>query len=30
MYFINVSILGSQYAHSTYDLVCYVDLKMTD
>ena len=30
MYFTNVNIFGSQYAHSTNDLVCYVDLKMTD
>jgi len=30
MYFINVNILGSQCAHSTNDLVCYVGLKMTD
>ena len=30
MYFINVHILGSQCAHSTNDLVCYVGLKMTD
>jgi len=29
-YFINVNILGSQCAHSTNDLVYYVDLKMTD
>ena len=30
MYFINVNILGSQYAHNTNDLDCYVGLKMTD
>jgi len=30
MYFINVNILGSQYGHSTNDLVCYVGLKMTN
>jgi hypothetical protein len=30
MYFINVNILGSQYTHSTNDLVCYVGLRMTD
>ena len=30
MYFINVNILGSQCAHSTNDVVCYVGLKMTD
>jgi len=27
--FYNVNILGSQRAHSTNDLVCYVGLKMT-
>jgi len=27
MYFIIVNILGSQCAHSTIDLVCYVGLK---
>jgi len=30
MYLINVNILGSQSAHSTNDLVCYVGLQMTD
>jgi len=30
MYFINVNVLGSQWAHNTNDLVCYVGLKMTD
>jgi len=30
MYFINVNIFGSQCAHSTNDLVCYVGLKMTE
>ena len=30
MHFIIVNILGSQCAHSTNDLVCHVDLKMTD
>jgi len=30
MYLINVNILGSQCAHRTSDLVCYVGLKMTD
>jgi len=30
MYFINVNILGSQCAHSTNDLICYVGRKMTD
>ena len=30
MYFINVNILGSQYAHGTNDLIFYVGLKMTD
>jgi len=30
MYFVNVNKKESQCAHSTNDLVCYVDLKMTD
>jgi len=30
MYFINVKVLGSQRAHSTNHLVCYVGLMMTD
>ena len=28
MYFINVKILGSQCAHGTNDLVCYVGLEV--